>query len=109
MAEIYKNYGTRLSTTTETVVYPGVNGTAIINGIHVANIDDSNSAAISLILAKSDTNSDQFYICKSTLVPIQSSYQALDTPIPLEANETLLAIASAENRLDVIVSVLEST
>lgn len=106
MPDQYKNYCTTLGTTGATVIYSGITGTAIVNGIHVSNIDGSNSASITLNLFKGNTG---YSIITGALVPIQSSYQALDTPIPLVIGDSLKATASAANRLDVIVSVLEST
>jgi hypothetical protein len=112
MPDTYKNYCTKLTSTNQTVIYPGISGTAIVNSIHVSNVNASNNASITLLLSKGDapnTNTDEFHICRTTLVPIQSSYQALDAPIPLEPGDLLLAVASDANRLDVIVSVLEIT
>jgi len=108
MPETYKSYGTKLTTANETIVYSAGNATAIINSIHVANYDASNASAITLTLWKDTTNSD-YHICKAAAVPIQSTYQALDTPIPLEPGDTIRATAANANRLDVIVSVLEIT
>jgi hypothetical protein len=109
MPETYKSYGTKLTTANETIVYSAGNTTAIVNSIHVANYDASNSSAVTLRLWKDTTNTDSYYICKTVAVPIQSTYQALDTPIPLESGDTLRATAANANRLDVIVSVLEIT
>lgn len=106
MAEAYNNYCTSLGTTGDTTIYAGITGTAILNGIHVSNKDASNSAAITIKLFKGATG---YSIITGALVPIQSSYQALDTPIPLVTGDTIKATASAANRLDVIVSVLEAT
>lgn len=106
MAEAYNNYCTSLGTTGNTTIYTGITGTAILNGIHVSNTDPSNSASITIKLFKGATG---YSIITGALVPIQSSYQALDTPIPLVTGDSLKATASAANRLDVIVSVLEST
>ena len=106
MPEQYNNYCTSLGTTGATVIYAGITGTAIVNGIHVANTDESNSAAITLELFKGIT---AYSIITGALVPIQSSYQALDTPVPLVTGDSLKATASAADRLDVIVSVLEVT
>lgn len=107
MPDTYKSVGTALSNTNETTVYSGINpGTVIVNGIHVANVDASNSSAITLKLVK---GASSFHICRAVAVPVQSSYQALDTPIVLEAGNTLTATAANANRLEVIVSVLEIT
>jgi hypothetical protein len=46
---------------------------------------------------------------RGAAVPIQSTYQALDTPIPLTTGDNLKATQGATAGLDIIVSVLEST
>ena len=107
MPDTYKSVGTALSTTNETTIYSGINpGTVIVNGIIVANVDASNASSITLKLVK---GASSFHICRTVSVPIQSSYQALDTPLILEAGNTLTATAGNANRLEVIVSVLEIT
>jgi len=37
MPDIYTNYATSIGTTAATNIYDGITGTAIVNGIHVAN------------------------------------------------------------------------
>ncbi len=106
MPDIYKNYATSIGTTGASTIYAGITGTAIINGIHVANTSTSTANSVSIQLFKGATG---YYIIRGAAVPIQSTYQALDTPIPLSTGETLKATAGVTAGLDIIVSVLEST
>jgi hypothetical protein len=106
MPDIYKNYATSIGTTGASTIYAGITGTAIINGIHVANTSTSTANSVSIQLFKGATG---YYIIRGAAVPIQSTYQALDTPIPLITGETLKATAGVTAGLDIIVSVLEST
>ena len=106
MPDIYRNYATSIGTTGASTIYAGITGTAIINGIHVANTSTSTANSVSIQLFKGATG---YYIIRGAAVPIQSTYQALDTPIPLSTGETLKATAGVTAGLDVIVSVLEST
>jgi hypothetical protein len=106
MPDIYKNYATSIGTTGASTIYAGITGTAIINGIHVANTSTSTANSVSIQLFKGATG---YYIIRDAAVPIQSTYQALDTPIPLITGDTLKATAGVTAGLDIIVSVLEST
>jgi hypothetical protein len=106
MPDIYKNYATSIGTTGASTIYAGITGTAIINGIHVANTSTSTANSVSIQLFKGATG---YYIVRAAAVPIQSTYQALDTPIPLITGDTLKATAGVTAGLDIIVSVLEST
>ena len=106
MPDIYTNYATSIGTTGASTIYAGITGTAIINGIHVANTSTSTANSVSIQLFKGATG---YYIVRTAAVPIQSTYQALDTPIPLITGDTLKATAGVTAGLDIIVSVLEST
>jgi hypothetical protein len=46
---------------------------------------------------------------RAAALPIQSTYQALDAPIPLNTGDTLKVTAGLTAGIDVIVSVLETT
>jgi hypothetical protein len=106
MPDIYTNYATSVGVTAATVIYAGITGTAIVNAIHVANSNTTLANSVSVQLFKGATG---YYIVRAAAVPIQSTYQALDTPIPLITGDTLKATAGATAGLDIIVSVLEST
>jgi hypothetical protein len=106
MPDAYKNYATSVVVTTATTVYAGITGTAIVNAIHIANTSTTLANSVSVQLFKGGTG---YYIVRGAAVPIQSTYQALDAPIPLETGDTLKVTAGLTAGLDVIVSVLEST
>lgn len=106
MPDTYLNYATSIGTTADTLIYSGITGTAIVNGIHVANTSTDTENSVSIQLFKGATG---YYVVRGAAVPIQSTYQALDTPIPLTTGDTLKATAGVTAGIDVIVSVLEST
>jgi hypothetical protein len=106
MPDIYTNYATSIGVTAATTIYAGITGTAIVNAIHVANTNESIANSVSVQLFKGATG---YYIVRGAAVPIQSTYQALDAPIPLTTGDTLKATAGVTAGIDVIVSVLEST
>ena len=106
MPETYKSYGTKLTDTNETTILTSVTGTSIVNGIHIANVDASNSASVTVTLYKGATG---YALIKTALVPIQASLQILDAPIPINTGDTIKATASNANRLEIVASVLEIT
>lgn len=106
MPDAYKNYATSVGVTAATVIYAGITGTAIVNAIHVANSNTTIANSVSVQLFKGATG---YYIVRAAAVPIQSTYQALDAPIPLVTGDTLKVTAGLTAGLDIIVSVLEST
>ena len=106
MPNTYKNYATSVGVDTITTVYAGITGTAIVNAIHIANTSTTLANSVSIQLFKGATG---YYIVRAAALPIQSTYQALDAPIPLETGDTLKVTAALTAGIDVIVSVLEST
>jgi len=106
MPDAFKNYGTSIGVTASTSIYAGITGTAIVNAIHVANTNTTLANSVSVQLFKGLTG---YYIVRAAALPIQSTYQALDAPIPLVTGDTLKVTAGLTAGIDVIVSVLEST
>ena len=106
MPETYKNFATQLTTTTEaTILSPPSGGTSLVNGIHVSNTLSTTNLSVSVFLYKG-TNS--FSIISNGLVPVQSSFQVLDVPVPVTSGDELKAQGSASG-LHVVVSTLELT
>ncbi len=106
MADTYKNYATSVGVTAATSVYAGITGTAIVNAIHISKTNITLANIVSVQLFKGATG---FYIVRAAALPIQSTYQALDAPIPLVTGDTLKVTAGLTAGIDVIVSVLETT
>ena len=106
MPDAYKNYATSVTVSSLTTVYAGITGTAIVNAIHIANTSATTANSISIHLFKGGTG---YYIVRAAALPIQSTYQALDAPIPLNTGDTLKVTAKFTSGIDVIVSVLETT
>ena len=106
MADTYKSVGTKLTSTTNTTIYSGVAGTALVNSINISNIDLYTSVVVSIFLVKSATS---YSIISNVEIPVGTSLQVLDTPIVCESGNTLTATANIANDLEVIVSVLEIT
>ena len=106
MPDTFKNYATTVGVTASTSIYAGITGTAIVNAIHVSNTNTTLAKSVSVQLFKGATG---YYIVRAAALPIQTTYQALDAPIPLNTGDTLKVTAGLTAGIDVIVSVLEST
>ena len=106
MPDAYKNYATSVGVTASTSIYAGITGTAIVNAIHVSNTNTTLANSVSVQLFKGLTG---YYIVRAAALPIQTTYQALDAPIPLNTGDTLKVTAGLTAGIDVIVSVLETT
>ena len=79
MPDTYKNYATTVGVTASTSIYAGITGTAIVNAIHVSNTNTTLANSVSVQLFKGATG---YYIVRAAALPIQTTYQALDAPIP---------------------------
>ena len=106
MPDTFKNYATTVGVTASTSIYAGITGTAIVNAIHVSNTNTTLANSVSVQLFKGATG---YYIVRAAALPVQTTYQALDAPIPLNTGDTLKVTAGLTAGIDVIVSVLEST
>jgi len=106
MPETYKNSVTIHGTTAETTIYAGSSGTAIVNSINVSNVNSGGGTTVTVNLVKGSTS---YSLITNGVVPIASSLQVLDSPVVLEANNTLTAAAGNTGFLHTIVSVLEIT
>ena len=106
MAETYISQATKLTSTSNTTVYDGITGTAIVNSINLSNVDLYTSSSVSVYLVKSATS---YSIISNVEVPVGSTLQILDAPIVCESGDTITATAVSANDIEVIVSALEIT
>jgi len=106
MAETYKSQGTKLTNTSETTIYSGVSGTAIVNAINISNVTSNSSCYVDVFLNKGGTS---YSIISNLIIPYGSSFQCLDSPLICESGNTITALATTGNILETIVSVLEIT
>jgi hypothetical protein len=106
MPDTYKSFGTILGTTAATIIYSGVSGTAIVNSVNFSNVNTAASCQITLEIIKGST---AYSIITNGVVPIESSFQVVDSPIVLENSNTLRARAGLTGSIHALVSVLEIT
>jgi hypothetical protein len=108
MAETFKMLNASLTTETANVYVCPAGTTAIFILGQVANADGANSADMTIVATDSSSTSTKF-LAKTIPVPADAATSFLTGKLVLEAGDYLAGSASANNHLDVTVSVLEIT
>lgn len=106
MPETYKSFGTILGTTAATTIYSGVTGTAIVNSVTLSNVSSAGGVQVTLEAVKGST---AYSLITRAAVPVSTTFQAIDSPIVLESNNSLRATAGFTGYVHAFVSVLEIT
>jgi len=84
-----------------------------VNYIHIANIDGANDATCDVKLVKLDQDpigitdyaiNDIIYLAKTVNVPADDVLVLVDRPFYMMAGDALSALASANSRLDILIS-----
>ena len=103
MADVYISTGTLLGSTAETTIYSGTTGSAIVNSIYVANVG-SYTENITVKLVRGSTG---YTIANSMSVPPNSTLQPVDSPLVLQASDTITATGSTLDTFHIVLSALE--
>lgn len=106
MPETYKSFATILGSTASTTIYSGVSGTALVNSVIFSNTNAQTGTSVTLNAVKGST---AYSLITNAQIAINTSFQALDTPIVLENSNTLTAQAGNTATIHAFVSVLEIT
>lgn len=109
MPETFKMRNTTLTTTNSNVYVCPENTTAIIFMGQVANIDGANSADMTIWAYDSVGSATSKALVKTVPVPADAATTFLTGKLVLEANDYIFGTASANDHLDVTVSILEIT
>jgi hypothetical protein len=109
MPETFKMRNTTLTTTNSNVYVCPENTTAIIFMGQVANIDGANSADMTIWAYDSVGSAASKALVKTVPVPADAATTFLTGKLVLEANDYIFGTASANDHLDVTVSILEIT
>ena len=102
----YLNKGVYItSASAATVLTAGASKKLLLKTIHVTNITSSNAQ---VTLKWSDnTDSKQYFLAKDVVVPLASSFQAIDGTMVLDNNDSLTAQSDLSGSLQVTVSYME--
>ena len=109
MSETFKMRNATLTTVNANVYVCPVNTTAIIFLGQVANIDGANSADMTMFAYDTVGSAAAKALVRTVPVPADSTTTFLTGKLVLEANDYIFGTASANNHLDVTVSILEIT
>ena len=109
MPETFKMRNATLTTVNANVYVCPVNTTAIIFMGQIANIDTANSADMSIWAYDSVGSAAAKALVRTVQVPADAATTFLTGKLVLEANDYIFGQASANNHLDVTVSILEIT
>ena len=82
--------------------------TAVVHAIYLSNVDGTNDATIDISVSGSATFQTRRYLLKTVEVPADSTV-VIEKPINLGAGDKLETKASADDDIDVFVSILEMT
>lgn len=109
MAETFKMRNATLTTANANVYVCPANTTAIVFMGQVANIDTANSADVSMWAYDSAGSAAAKALVRTVPVPADAATTFLTGKLVLEANGYIFGLASANDHLDVTVSILEIT
>jgi hypothetical protein len=111
MAETFKFVNATLTTanieTQNLYTSPALTTSIVFMG-QVANIDPSNTAAVSVTVLDASASTRDF-LAANVPVPVSSATTFLTGKLVLEAGDTLSANANGNNRIDVSLSILQLT
>ena len=82
--------------------------TAVVHAVYLSNVDGTNDATIDISVSGSATFQTRRYLLKTVEVPADSTV-VIEKPINLGAGDKLETKASADDDIDVFVSILEMT
>jgi hypothetical protein len=102
MANTFKRYKGRATSAGTTIYRVPANTTAVLLGMQAANIHDSDSRILDVLL-DSDT-----YIIKNAPLPQGSTLSFLDGKLIADSDDTIIAY-SDDSDVDVILSVMEQS
>jgi hypothetical protein len=111
MPETFKFVNATLTTaaiTSQNLYTSPANTTSIIFMGQLANIDPTNTAAVSVTAFDSSAN-NRDYLAANVPVPVNSATTFLTGKLVLEAGDVLSANANGNNRIDVTLSILQLT
>ena len=98
---------TAVLTTTDQIIYTAPTGfTGIILMAQVTNVDNTNNADVTFGVTGLDSTYTE--LVKAYTIPIKDAATVLTGKLVVEQGSTLHAFASANNRLKMTLSVLES-
>ena len=108
MANTFKNAATGSNTALTPVYTCPVATTGVVHAIYISNVDGTNDATVNIAVSGSAYFDDRRYLLKTVNIPADST-TVIEKPINLGAGDKLETQASANEDIDIFVSILEIT
>ena len=107
MTETFKNAKLALGTDAATVYTCPASTTAIVLLAQVSNIHSTDSANATVTWIDSSDSNAETALLKNGKVNIESAQSVIDGKLPLEAGDSIKALASAASKLVITLGILE--
>ena len=108
MANTFKSAATGSNTALTPVYTCPVATTGVVHAIYISNVDGTNDATVNIAVSGSAYFDDRRYLLKTVSVPADST-TVIEKPINLGAGDKLETQASANDDIEIFVSILEIT
>ena len=108
MANTFKNAATGSTTTLQPAYTCPAATTGVVHAIYISNVDGTNDATVNVAVSGSAYFDDRRYLLKTVSVPADST-TVIEKPINLGAGDKLETQASANDDIEIFVSILEIT
>ena len=108
MANTFKNAATGSTTTLQPVYTCPSSTSGVVHAIYISNVDGTNDATVNIAVSRSAYFDNRRYLLKTVDVPADSTV-VIEKPINLGAGDKLETQASANDDIEVFVSILEIT
>ena len=108
MANTFKSAATGSTTTLQPIYTCPAATTGVVHEIYISNVDGTTDATINIAVSGSSYFDARRYLLKTVDIPADSTV-VIEKPINLGAGDILETQASADEDIDVFVSILEIT
>ena len=108
MANTFKNAATGSTTTLQPAYTCPAATTGVVHAIYISNVDGTNDATVNVAVSGSAYFDYRRYLLKTVSVPADST-TVIEKPINLGAGDKLETQASANDDIEIFVSILEIT
>jgi len=108
MANTFKSAATGSNTALTPVYTCPAATTGVVHAIYISNVDGANDATVNIAVSGSAYFNHRSYLLKTVNIPADST-TVIEKPINLGAGDKLETQASANEDIDIFVSILEIT
>lgn len=108
MAEVFKNAELKVESTISTLYTCPANTTAMILQCQVTNVaDDEVDAIVDLFWTNASNNDEKSFLLSNAPIPFGGALNDICNKLVLEAGDSLKAVASHDEEIEITASILE--